>query len=487
TYAELDALSDQYARHLLNRGIGPEKVVGCWAHNSCTTVVFVLSVLKAGGAYLLLDPNLPTERLRYILADSAPACILADKDMPSSAAERHTVLYASGLALSSLNSAVAARWPKVGGENLAYVAYTSGSTGKPKGVLITHGATVNHARAFSELFSLGPADRLPLLAPLAFDMATEEMIPPLVSGCTLVDAPTRSPSMEEFTRDVIDNAYTILNLPAPLWQRWSAYLYDAGLPVPPKLRLVIAGSEKIHTDQFRLWQTLPNAAKVRWVTAYGVTEAAVTSTFYLTAAEDDLHDEPLMPIGTPIAGVSTYVLAEDGTPSAVGEVGDLYIGGAGVARGYQNLPEKTSERFVPDPFCATPAARMYATGDRVRRRADGALVWLGRNDSQIKIDGLRIDPAEIEAAICAHPATQDAVVIFNQPTTNLEAGTLTAFIEPKSGRRLDDAKLGLFLASRLPQRMIPGEIVIVDHLPLNANGKIDRKALGARPRPWAAQ
>ena len=286
--------------------------------------------------------------------------------------------------------------------------------------------------------------------------------------------------MQEFTQSVIHHAYTILNLPAPLWHQWTSYLHDADLPVPPALRLVIVGSDKIYTDQYNVWRTLAGAEGVRWVAAYGVTEATVTSTFYLTAAKDDLSKEPFMPIGTPITGVTTYILTEDRKPVAPGEAGELYIGGAGLARGYQNLPEKTAERFVPDPFTLKPDARMYATGDKVRSLANGALVWLGRNDSQIKINGLRIEPGEIEAALYAYPGVHEVVVVFTPAIDKLQAGTLTAYVEPDTGQHVDEAGLRSFLGKRLPARMIPQMIVILQKIPLNTNGKLDRKALSQK-------
>jgi len=476
TYAELDAVTDRLAGHLRAAGVARETIVGCWLHDSFTTVICVLGILKAGGAYLLLDPHLPVERLSHMVQDANPIVIVADKQPTKKVVGGRQILRIQTLLGQIPAHPGGFTSPKVRPDDLAYVAYTSGSTGWPKGVLITHGAVVNHAKAFRALFNLVPGDRLPLLAPLAFDMATEEMIPPLVSGCTLIDEPLHSPSMQTFTHSIVRNRFTILNIPAPLWNQWTAYLTEHYVALPADLRLVIVGSDKIYTQQFKEWQALTGADRVQWVAAYGVTEATITSTLYLTAAQDDLSAEPLMPIGRAIHGVSVHVLRPDGTLTDPGEIGELYIGGAGLARGYQNLPDKTATSFIDDTQEISAGSRLYVTGDLVRQRPDGVIVWIGRKDSQIKLNGLRIEPTEIEAAIYAHPATNDAVVVF-LPSDALKEGRLQAYIVPKEGQKLEDADIRQFLKKRLHPLMVPAEIVILDSMPLNANGKIDRKAL----------
>jgi amino acid adenylation domain-containing protein len=464
TYRELDGLTNTLAARLQAAGIGPESVVGCWSHTSVSTVISVLSVLKAGGAYLLLDPHLPTERLRYLVCDADPVCLLGDSRPPDVLADGRPVMVMD-VPTEQVAAADAPVPTTVAPENLAYVAYTSGSTGRPKGVLITHAAVVNHAVAFRAQFDLRPGDRLPLMAPIAFDMATEEMLPPLISGCTLLDSPHRCPTMQEFTDEVLTSGYTILNIPAPLWHQWTTYLRDTGSAVPPALRLVIVGSDKIYTSKLREWQSLPGAQAVWWVAAYGVTEATVTSLLYLTAAQDDLSDEPLVPIGTPLANVTAHVVD-----------GELCIGGVGVARGYRGLPERTAERFVRDGSGGA-GARCYRTGDLVRVRADGAIVWLGRADSQIKINGLRIEPAEIEAMIHQFPPVNEAIVVFKAPTVAGHTGVLVGYVEAKAGEQVDTAALSAFLRARLHPLMVPDRIIVLDLIPLNANGKLDRNAL----------
>ncbi|MHC9295788.1 amino acid adenylation domain-containing protein [Mycobacterium sp. LTG2003] len=477
TYAELDRLTDALACRLQLAGVRPETVVGCWSHDSLSTVVQMLAVLKAGGAYLLLDPQLPAERLRNMIDDSDPTCILSDKRPPASLTGKRTTLLMAELLQGFSRAAGPVPAAGVAPDNLAYVAYTSGSTGRPKGVLITHAALSNHATSLRKQLELRPGDRLPMMAPATFDMATEEILPPLVSGCTLVDAPHQSPSMREFTEDILADGYTVLNIPAPLWHQWTTYLQQSGSAVPHTLRLVIVGSDKIYTAKFQEWMSLPGAENVWWVAAYGVTEATVTSLLYLTAARDDLRDEPLMPIGAPLDNVTAYVVGDDGELAEPGEVGELYIGGVGIARGYCNLPGKTAERFGHNAFDPIPGARCYRTGDLVRQRIDGAFVWMGRRDSQIKINGLRIEPTEIEASIHDHPAVGEAVVVFKPPTVDGDRGSLVAFVETAGDSVIDVEALRAFLTARLHPLMLPDEIVVLDRIPLNPNGKIDRAAL----------
>lgn len=476
TYVELDALTNILARRLCEAGVRTETVVGCWSHNSVSTVLQILSVLKSGAAYLLLDPNLPIERLHYMIEDTGPVCFLSDTEFPQALCGLRTEISMDEITAQT-NSSTSLPRTDVAPENLAYVAYTSGSTGRPKGVLITHAAVANHSTSLRTQLDLRPGDRLPLMAPIAFDMSTEEILPPLVSGCTLFESPHRSPSMQQFTDEVSTSGYTILNIPAPLWHQWTTYLRSADTAVPPTLRLVIVGSDKIYTNKLQEWKALRGANNVRWVAAYGVTEATVTSLLYLTATQDDLTDEPLVPIGIPLNNVIAHVVCDDGRLASPGQIGELYIGGAGVARGYQRLPAMTAQRFVDDRFISVPKSKCYRTGDVVRRRSDGVIVWLGRQDSQIKINGLRIEPPEIEATIHDYPAVSEAVVVFKPPSTAADTGGFVAYVEANADTRVDPASLHSFLAARLHPLMLPTEIVLLDRIPLNASGKIDRKAL----------
>jgi amino acid adenylation domain-containing protein len=482
TYAQLNAKANQLARYLQNQGVGPETVVGCYLHRSSAIVLYLLAILKAGGMYLLLDPYLPARRLHHLIQNAEPMLVLADAPLPiaaASATRRVELLADIEKQMQSLSSEPIRS--EVQPHNAAYIAYTSGSTGKPKGVIITHHATVNHSYDFARRFQLNAQDRVPLMAPIAFDMATEEIIPPLMSGCTLVVSASQHTDMPAFTAEIITKGYTILNIPAPLWHNWTDYLVANRLAVPPSLRLVIVGSDKIHTRRFLAWQGLEGANKVAWVAAYGTTETTVTSTFYMTAKTDDLSQEPIMPIGKPIANTSAYVLDDNQKPVVPGEVGELYIGGHGLARGYHRLADTTRERFVPDPFSAEPGACMYKTGDQARLWPDGTVVCLGRKDLQVKLNGLRIELGEIESVLAEHPAVNEVLVVLHEPDQQHVASYLAAYVTTRAEAIFASDSLRQFAAERLHRHMVPSLFVHLDTLPLSPTGKLDRKALARYP------
>ena len=479
TYAYLDQLTNRLARRLNDAGIGPEVTVGCYLHNPAEIVVHILSVLKAGGRYLLLDPQLPPARLRYMVTDARPALIVHDAPLPPKVTQTGTAtLGAHQLGADAAHLSAAPLINATTPDTAAYVAYTSGSSGRPKGVVITHGATVAHARAFIDLFGLEPGDRVPLMAPAAFDVSTEEMIPPLLAGARLIASTSQHDDLGALTREIARRRYTILNLPAPLWQLWTEHLQDTGQAVPPGVRLLIAGSEKIHTSTLREWLRLPGARAVQWVAAYGVSESAVTSSFWCGAGTDELGDEPLVPIGGPIAGTRLYIVDTGGQLVADGTTGELLIGGLGLARGYLNLPELTRQKFAPDPFTSIPGARIYRTGDLARRRPDGAVVWVGRLDSQIKLRGLRIEPGEIEAILTEHPDVSTAVVALHPtPAGTTGREQLVAYVVPRAGRALNLGHLDQHVRARVPTLMVPAHYEVLTGIPLTATGKLDRRSL----------
>jgi amino acid adenylation domain-containing protein len=480
TYTQLDHWTNRLARRLQAAGVGPEIVTGCYVQNPVHMVIHVLAILKAGGAYLLLDPQLPDARLRYMVTDASPAVVLYDAPLPkmvtpavrASLSMDHLTATAAKLSAAPLTSTVTP-------SNAAYLAYTSGSTGRPKGVVITHGSTVAHARAFAELFRLEPRDRIPLMAPAAFDMATEEMFPALLSGCTLIASTSTHRDMKEFTNEIASRLYSVLNIPSPLWQLWTEYLHDNRLPVPPFVRLVITGSDKIYTRTWREWRHLLGADRVQWAAAYGTTEATVTSSFYLTAATDDLTGEPLVPIGKPISGTHFYIVDREDPGRLVpdGTVGELMIGGLGLARGYVNLPVETHAKFLPNPFSRQEGARLYKTGDLARRRPDGSVVWVGRVDLQIKHNGLRIEPGEIEAVLADHPDVRGAVVALRPGSGPDRSEQLTAYVVPRAGRELDVGSLAAHIRARAHPLMVPSIFEVLQSIPLNPNGKLERKEL----------
>lgn len=479
TYAELNAKANQLARVLQAYGVSRERFVGCHLRRSSAITLYLLAILKAGGAYVLLDPELPPKRLQYLIANAGPALIVEDDPVDAS------VTHGEIQIVSIRNIGRAAQTQDKGNlpsasdlDSAAYIAYTSGSTGLPKGVVITQRSVVNHSWAFARSFKVSRRDRVPLMASIAFDVATEEMIPPLMAGATLIVSSNQHTIMSEFNREIIDNEYTVLNIPAPLWHSWTAYLHENNLPVPGSLRLVITGSDKVQARRFAEWKKLTGSKRVEFVAAYGTTETAVSSAFYTTAWEDNLEDETVLPIGRPIANTSLYILDETNAPVLPGRMGELYIGGDGVGRGYHMLPEKTRECFMSDPFADHLGGRMYKTGDLARARADGNIVVVGRTDTQVKLGALRIELGEIEAALTAHPKVGDTAVVLRNVGDQEEDKSLVAFIAPKKSHEPPtQSALNRFAREHLDRRMVPSRFIVLACLPRNLSGKIDRKEL----------
>jgi amino acid adenylation domain-containing protein len=443
TYAELNRRANRLAHRLRADGIGPESVVAVMLDRSPELIVAVLAILKAGGAYLPLDPETPPARARALIADSRAALGLTRDTMPDAASEPDAN-------------------PDVAGspDDLAYVIYTSGSTGFPKGVEITHRALMNLVTWHVRTYAVTPADRASHLAGLGFDASVWEVWPYLTSGASLhlADDKTRS-SPELLLEWLAARAITIGFAATPL----AELLLAAELPPALALRTLLTGGDVLH-------RVPPRALPFVLVNHYGPTENTVVS----TATPVDA-DGSVPPIGRPIANSEAYVLDANGEPVPVGVPGELYVGGAGLARGYRGRPDLTAERFVPHPF--RRSARLYRTGDAVRHRADGQIEFLGRLDDQIKLHGFRIEPAEIEAALARHPAVADARVLRREDTPG--EPRLVAYLLPATEQQPAVDALAQFLREQLPAPMIPAAYVWLRELPLTRNGKVDRAALPA--------
>ena len=458
TYGDLLADVQRTAAGLAARGVAPGDLVGICLPRSPGYVTAVLGVLAAGAAYLPLDPDAPPARAAQLARDADVQLLIA------SAAS------ATATALDDLLAAPPAA-PAVprDGADLAYVIYTSGSTGTPHGVEIPHRALANYTAYARNAFGLTPADRALQFAALTFDTAVEEIFPTLAAGATLVlrdDSMLSSPAT--FMQRLAEARISILNLPTAYWHT----LADAGVPLPGCVRLVLVGGERMRAEQLERWRREVSPA-VRILNGYGPTEATVVATF----AEVSGAPGPHVFIGTPIWNVEAHVLDGCGEPVASGQAGELFIGGAGLARGYRNDPALTAERFVANPFAA-PGALLYRTGDLVRRRVDGTLEFIGRIDGQVKIRGFRVEPAEIERALCAHRDVADAAVVAG----DREGSTvLAAYLVPARGAQLEDAGIRAFLRERLPEYMVPADLWQLPALPRTAHGKVDREALAASP------
>jgi amino acid adenylation domain-containing protein len=495
TYGELEGEANRLARHLRDLGVGPEVRVGLCVERSPAMIVGLLAILKAGGAYVPLDPALPRERLAYLLADTA-APILVTEQRNLAAFGEPALARVRAVCLDADRARIAAHAdtpPDIAAaaEGLAYVLYTSGSTGRPKGVMVRHGALANMAAAARAAYSVGPADRVLQFAAISFDTSAEEIYPCLTAGGTLV---LRGKEMLRSSADFLAGCrmrqITLLDLPTAYWHALVADLSEgadaSAADWPATLGRVIIGGERALPDRWAAWAR-QLGAKVRLWNTYGPTESTVVATLHemKSPADAGAPGSPReVPIGRPLAGISAYVLDVRQVPAAVGVPGELCLGGAGVARGYLGRADLTAERFLPDPFAAadTGGARLYRTGDLVRWLPSGELEFLGRTDRQVKVRGFRVELGEIEAALAEHPAVREAAVLAREDRPGERR--LVAYVAPHAGREAALGELRAFLERRLPEHMVPVAFVTLDALPLNASGKVERRAL---PAPDAAR
>ncbi|RKF34415.1 hypothetical protein BCY88_38370 [Paraburkholderia fungorum] len=446
--------------------MGPDVRVGIAVERSVEMVVGLLAIMKAGGAYVPFDPSYPAARLAYMMADSGISLLLTQRRvhdaLPLSDAIEVLELDALDLAGEpSHNPDVELR-----GENLAYVIYTSGSTGQPKGAANRHSALYNRLVWMQQAYALDATDTVLQKTPFSFDVSVWEFFWPLMTGARLaVAAPDDHRDPQKLVELIGRHAVTTLHFVPSMLQAFIAY---EGAQQCTGLRRVICSGEALSTElKDRALAALPAAALYN---LYGPTEAAIDVTHWTCQADDTVT-----PIGRPIANVQTVVLDASLNMTPVGVAGELYLGGAGLARGYLNRSALTAERFVPDPF-STEGARLYRTGDLARWRADGALEYLGRIDHQVKIRGFRIELGEIEAQLLAQANVREAVVIAQESPTGTR---LIAYVSANARTTLVVSTLREALAEALPGHMVPSTIIVLDTLPLSPNGKVDRKALPA--------
>ncbi|MCX5335939.1 non-ribosomal peptide synthetase [Streptomyces sp. NBC_00140] len=469
TYAELDTRANRLAHLLAARGAGPERLVALALPRSPELVVAVLAVLKTGAAYVPMDPQYPADRLAFMLADADPVLLVTTADLsPGLPASKVPVVTPDE---ASTYPGTAPEAPSLTGDHIAYVIYTSGSTGRPKGVAVPHRNVVRLFSATRHWFDFGPHDVWTLFHSYAFDFSVWELWGALLHGGTLVVVPyTVSREPEEFLRLLSHERVTVLNqTPSAFGEllRADAALPDVGRELA--LRYVVFGGEALDFARVAEWYTRhPQDAPVL-VNMYGITETTVHVTG-LALTEAAVRDLPRAAgIGHPIPDLRAYVLDAGLRPVPRGVTGELYVAGAGLARGYLGRPGLTAGRFVADPFAAGSGERMYRTGDLVRRSADGELEYLGRADDQVKIRGFRVELGEVEAALAGHPDVTQAVVLVRD-------GRLVGFAV---GRSLDADALRHHAGRTLPDHMVPSAVVVLDRLPLTGNGKLDRAALPA--------
>ncbi len=468
TYRELDHRGDQLARRLRRAGVRSETPVGLLLPRSPEMVVAILAVLKAGGAYVPLDPGEPRARLAWMLEDARVPLVVTRGPLPEGLPPGiHALqLEREADAIAQEDGArLEAPAPPTGGDSLAYVMYTSGSTGRPKGVCVIHRGVVRLVKQAS--YARLTADEVLLqLAPTAFDASTFEIWGALLNGGRLVVFPGDRPSFSEL-EDVIRRGRV-----TTLWL--TAGLFNAVIEARPQalasLRQLLVGGEALSVPHVQ--KALAELPGVAIINGYGPTEGTTFTCCFAVTGAAGLAS---IPIGLPIANTTAHVLDRHLAPVPVGVPGELYAGGDGIARGYLSRPQLTAERFVPDPFAADPAARLYRTGDRVRRLPDGNLEFLGRLDQQVKIRGHRVEVGEIEAALSSHPAVRACVVTAREDTLGDRRLCAYAVL----GEAVTAAALREHLAATLPDYLVPAAFVTLEALPLTPSGKVDRKALPA--------
>ena len=471
SYRELNLRANQLARRLQEMGVGPEVLVGIFMERSLETLVGLLAVLKAGGAYLPLDPEYPPERISFMIEDSQARVVLTQSGLfhrlPDTTVQ--TICLDSHAIFSEDSDNLQAF---VMPDNLAYVIYTSGSTGRPKGVLVTHRGVTNMIEASIKLFEITSSSRILQAASLSFDASVLEIFIALLGGATLClvgrDAVASGTELAQVLRDY---AITTIAMPPSLLDTIPDGEY-------PALHSIIVGGEACNAETAARW-----SRGRRLFNAYAPTEATV----YATARQCAETEHRVPPLGRPISNTQIYLLDSHLRPIPIGIIGEIHIGGIGLARGYLNLPVLTAERFVPDPFSRIPGARLYKTGDLARFVTGGEIEFVGRTDQQVKVRGFRIELGEIETVLAQHAGVREAVVVARE---NASGGKrLIAYVVACEEPPPTTSTMRAYLKEKLPEYMVPSSFVVLDALPLTATGKVDRNRLPApeQVRPELAQ
>jgi amino acid adenylation domain-containing protein len=492
TYRQLDEQATRLARRLEALGVGLEVRVAVYLPRTPEAIVALLAIWKAGGVYVPLDPTHPEERLRRQLDDCRAQVLIASRRGPEppvwsgGSPGGPGPLFVEDEAAADLSGNLTGECCPNGipglPESAACLLYTSGSTGRPKGVVVPQGALATYAASVASLYRVGPGDRVLQSASPAFDLSLDEIVPSLIGGAELVlrdDALLASP--EGFLAGCGDLGITVLVLPTAYWHELALHLdrCPAGAPgiLPPTLRLVTAGGERLSPERLSAWRS--HFAGPLFNT-YGPTEATIQVTA-IDLNTPSMDPRPEVPLGRPLPGATVHLLdPQTGAPMPRGAIGEIHLGGAVLARGYLDHPAETAERFVPNPLAQSPdgpGMRLYRTGDLARLLPDGTLEFAGRLDGQVKIRGYRVEPGEIEAVLASHPSIEAAAVTVHPDTTTPGGHRLAAHVVLQSSATLTVPELRAHLSATLPAPLVPKELIFLDALPLNPHGKIDRKAL----------
>ena len=469
SYGRLNEEANRLAHHLIAMGVGPEVRVGLCMQRGVEMVIALMGVLKAGAAYVPMDPGYPADRLAYMLEDARSPVLVTHSEVRDKLPSSWVQCVELDTEREAINS-----YPcsdpevEVTGENLAYMIYTSGSTGRPKGVLIDHQGIRNLTAAQIEAFEVTPESRLLQFASLSFDASASEVFTCLIGGGTLhLAAQEEVMPGAGLQQYLLKHSISIVTLPpSALWEEEN--------PKLPALRTLVSAGEECGADIVERW-----GGNRRFINAYGPTEASVCATWGVC---NDSRRKPL--IGRALANAEIHLLGRDWQPVAIGANGQLHVGGLGVARGYHSQPELTAERFVPHPYSDRPGARLYRTGDIARYLIDGTIDYLGREDEQVKVRGYRIELAEVEAALRKHACVEEAVVMAREDRRGDKR--LVAYVVWEQGRSVTVGELREHLRAKLPEYMAPSAFEEMSQLPLTPNGKVDRKALPAPANAQAA-
>ncbi|MGW2279015.1 amino acid adenylation domain-containing protein [Streptomyces sp. NPDC001770] len=479
TYAQLDMRADNWSRVLRAHGVGAGDIVGVLAHRSAALIVTLLAVLKTGAAYLVVDPGDPDARCARLLADAGVGVVVAEEGQAG-----RVPPHCRALALP--DTGLPAERPPTGDDlvpahpdQLAYVSYTSGSTGEPKGVEVPHRA-VARLLYTPDWIDIGAEDVFLELAPVAFDASTIEIWGALVNGARLVVHEGRTAELDELAKVIQQEGVTVLLLTTGLFNQMVTRHPEAFEGV----RHVLTGGDVASAGHVR--QLMDACPELLFTNGYGPTENTSFTTCWTTTTPP-AADEPV-PIGRAVKGTRIAILGPDLRPVPDGEAGELCTSGDGLARGYLGRPAATATRFVADPYALEPGSRMYRTGDLVRRRTDGLVEFLGRVDNQVKIRGFRVEPGHVEAVLTRHPDVRDAVVVPQEDASGNKR--LLAYVLPEPAAASADgpgaaefgARLREALSTELPPHMVPWAVLLRSELPLNRNGKVDRRALPAATR-----
>lgn len=477
SYQELDQRANKLANFLLQRGLKVEEFVGVSLPRSIDWIVALLAVMKAGGVYLPLDPSYPRENLDYILRDAQPAFLITSEDHKGDLTfQPEKVFILNELEKQLQAQPITKPDIEIKADNLAYCIYTSGSTGQPKGVLVEHRSIVNYTCAAISNWEIQSNDRMLQFASPNFDTSLEEIFPMLCSGaCLALRTDEIVASLQRFLASCKEWNLTILDLPTAFWHELVLYLEKNKPKLPDSLRLIIIGGERVSPAHLGTWHTL-GFDTIRLENTYGLTECTcVVTSGELLPQERSMYAHREVTIGRAIDNVNLYVLDESMAQVPVGVSGELYIGGACLARGYLNLPDLTAERFIPNPFGNGSTGLLYKTGDLTQWRKDGTLEYLGRSDDQIKVRGFRIEPGQIESVLMQLSEIADAVVIKRSDLTGTDQ--LLVYLRPEKDASVDVSTIKEWIADKLPKYMLPAFYQIMEEFPLSPNGKIDKRAL----------